>query len=330
MSERSAPERLYSLLRGHLGDYQSLDELGRSLGQPGRSLQPLLAELRQAGAPVELHPLLGCRLLDLPDGLLVWELQYELRTRLFGQHVWVHQEVDSTNDEASRLAGQAAPEGSLVVAEAQRAGRGRRGRAWHSPPGTGLWCSLLLQPPAGVPEGFIALLLGVAIAQTLRRHCGVAALLKWPNDVVASGRKLGGILCELCTPPAGRPVLVSGFGLDVNQDRFPPELDRIATSVYLQTGHRTNRNLLLKDILEGAEKAYLCAAGGGEDLILSQARALCSTLGQQVRADLETGEVRGRACELTRDGGLMIADEDGRPRVLHAGDVHHLRPGQPA
>jgi BirA family biotin operon repressor/biotin-[acetyl-CoA-carboxylase] ligase len=164
----------------------------------------------------------------------------------------------------------------------------------------------------------------------LRRHCGVAALLKWPNDVVATDRKLAGVLCELCTPPAGRPVLVSGFGIDVNQDRFPPELDQVATSVYLQTGHRTNRNLLLKDILEEAERAYLCAAGGGEDLILRQARTLCSTLGQQVRVDLGTGEARGWARDLAPDGSLVLEGEDGRRQALRTGDVHHLRPGQPA
>lgn len=242
------------------------------------------------------------------------ELLYGLGTRCFGQRVFIHQELDSTNDEARSLAEQGAPEGTLVMAELQRAGRGRRGRAWHSPAGTGLWCSLVVRPPASIPPGLVALLLGVAIARPIQQCCGAPACLKWPNDVLIRGLKVAGILCE-----ASGAGLVAGFGVNVNQREFPPHLPG-ATSIYLQTGRQADRALLLREILQEAERLY----SGGPERILEQATSLLSTLGRRVLVQTESGALQGRACGLEADGALLLQEEGAARRRVRAGDVLHL------
>jgi BirA family biotin operon repressor/biotin-[acetyl-CoA-carboxylase] ligase len=249
------------------------------------------------------------------------ELLCGLGTRCFGQRVFSFAEAGSTNDELRRLAGEGAEEGTLAIAERQTAGRGRRGRSWHSPPGTGLWCSLLLRPPASLAPSLLALLLGVAIARAIRACAGVPALLKWPNDVLINGGKAAGVLCE-----AGPGGLVAGFGINVNQEGFPPELPS-ATSILLQRGRPTDRGLLLRALLEEAERLYLEAGERGPAPLLAAAIPLLSTLGRQVEVQLEGGSRRGLALGLEPDGALVLEEENGGRRLVRAGDVCHLGQG---
>lgn len=248
------------------------------------------------------------------------ELLCGLGTRCFGQRVFSFAELSSTNDEARRLAAEGAGEGTLVIAERQTAGRGRRGRIWYSPPGTGLWCSLVLRPPASLAPPLVALLLGLAIARGIRACCGVPALLKWPNDVLIAGGKVAGILCE-----AGPGGLVAGFGVDVNQEGFPPELPA-ATSIHMQTGCFTDRATLLRAVLEEAEGLYLEACDRGPMQLIAAAIPLLSTLGQQVEVQLEGETLRGLACGLEADGALQVREESGLLHTIRAGDVQHLGP----
>ncbi|MBI2505895.1 MAG: biotin--[acetyl-CoA-carboxylase] ligase [Candidatus Latescibacteria bacterium] len=246
-----------------------------------------------------------------------------LQTRCFGQRVFSFAEVGSTNDELRRLADAGAEEGTLVIAERQTAGRGRRGRVWHSPPDTGLWCSLLLRPPASLVPSLVPLLLGIAIARGIRACCGVPAFLKWPNDVLIAGLKVAGVLCE-----AGPGGLVAGFGVDVNQEEFPPELPA-ATSILLQRGRPTDRALLLRAVLEEAERLYLDACARGPAQLIAAATALLSTLGRQVEVQLEGETLRGLACGLEADGALQLEEEGGGQRLIRAGDVQHLDQVEP-
>ena len=289
-------KQLYTLLREHPGDYFSADQIGRTLGTDRGSVRLLLDDLQRAGATIECHPVLGYRLDQLPDGLLACEVGYELETRCFGQQVQIYQEVDSTNDEVRQLAEQGAPEG----------------------------CSLLAYPYVQTPLGFLTLLFGVAIARAIRLHCGACAVLKWPNDVLLDGCKVAGILCELHAAAEGPAALVAGFGVNVNQEDFPPELRALATSIYLHTGHKFQRAALLKRVRREIEQDYLCAAAGGEDLIMDQARAFSSTLGRLVRVETDDRKMSGYAVDLDASGALILADEDGARRAIYAGDVHHL------
>jgi len=323
----SLPRQLYHLLRDRQGDYLELDQLGQALGQPTGAIQQGVLSLQAERLAIEYHPTLGCRLLRLPEALVAHELTYHLATRYLGQQVWVHQEVDSTNDEARLLADQGTPEGALVVAESQRAGRGRRGRSWYSPAGVGLWYSLLFHPPGQLTSGVLPLLLGVAIAFTLRRGCNVQACLKWPNDILIAHRKVAGVLCERYAPAGQDPVLIAGTGINVHQETFPVSLQSSATSIYQETREKPNRCLLLKQLLQETENLYLEAVESGTSRILDQAKELSATLGQDILWKVGLHQVRGRACDLLPDGALLVETESGCRQTISAGDICHLGPG---
>ena len=170
----------------------------------------------------------------------------------FGKPLYKYQIVRSTNDLALQLAREGAPEGTLVLAEAQTGGRGRWGRRWLSPEGKGIWASLILRPEDD-PGGTLAVGVASGIAEALRDRTGVDAEVKWPNDVVVGGRKLAGVLVE-----RGGEAYVVGFGVNVLQAKedFPPELRDRATSLLLETGRAWDREELLWGILEEVERAY--------------------------------------------------------------------------
>jgi BirA family biotin operon repressor/biotin-[acetyl-CoA-carboxylase] ligase len=171
----------------------------------------------------------------------------------------VYSETESTNDIAVALASQGAEEGSLVIADVQTKGRGRAGRGWHSPRSVGIWASLILRPKMHVSDtGYITLLMGVSIAQAIRRSTGLEAVLKWPNDVLVGDKKVCGILSETRSSQEGLSYVVSGFGINVHQTRvqFPEELRDQATSLYLASGRKYSRAALLRDILEQIEQRY--------------------------------------------------------------------------
>ena len=340
-------QQIYDELRRRLGNYLQVEELSAAVGLSVDLTRGHLEELSADGAQLERHPGLGYRLGGISDQLLKEEIHYELGTRSLGGDLVVRQRVESTNDVARELVEAGGAEGTLVVAEVQSAGRGRRGRTWFSPAGAGLWCSLLLAAPSeGDDPGFLTLLLGGAIARAIRLHCGLKVWMKWPNDLVccnsdnlpnsgpragagipAEGeRKLGGILCELLSAGKGGPsVLVAGFGIDVNLPSFPTELAASATSILLETGERTNRCLLLKEMLREIERDYLCAAAGGRDLILRQTLKLSSTLGRRVLVRTEAGDLTGVAEEIRPDGSLVLAEASGQRHTVRAGDLVNLQ-----
>ena len=343
----SRQQQLFDELRRRLGNYLQIEELSVILGVSVDLTRSHLEDLSADGAQLEHHPGLGYRLGGIADRLLKEEIHYELGTRSLGCDLVVRERVESTNDVARELVEAGASEGTLVVADVQSAGRGRRGRTWFSPAGAGLWCSLLLAAPSqGEDPGFLTLLLGGAIARAIRLHCGLRVWMKWPNDLVccdrgsvltsrpgagaaiaaAGERKLGGILCELLSAgKGGQSVLVAGFGIDVNLPSFPAELAASATSILLETGERTNRCLLLKEMLREIERDYLCAAAGGRDLILRQALKLSSTLGRRVLVRTEAGDLTGVAEEIRPDGSLVLAEASGKRHTVRAGDLVNLQ-----
>jgi BirA family biotin operon repressor/biotin-[acetyl-CoA-carboxylase] ligase len=330
---------LYRLLRSRLGDYVDLSEIEAATGVGNSRAFDLIALLTRLGAPIETHPILGYRLTDVPGPMLAAEIFFELETSWCGRDLQVEDTVSSTNDTARQRALDGAPEGAVVVAETQTAGRGRRGRLWwQSPRGEGLLFSLILRPPPSYLEtGFLTILLGSAIARSIRLQCGVPLFMKWPNDLVVKEknhglRKLGGILCER-TPESS---LIAGVGLNVNQASFPPELRSSATSIRIETRSEANRCLLLKRILAEIERDYQCAGSGGEGLILDQARSLSATLGHHIEIETEVGLLRGLALDLDSDGALLLQEVDSDstqarsdPIRVTAGDVVSARPRSP-
>jgi BirA family biotin operon repressor/biotin-[acetyl-CoA-carboxylase] ligase len=208
----------------------------------------------------------------LPEDLTAERIAGALTTGRLGRAYRRLEACASTSDEVARLARQDAPEGTVVVAETQTAGRGRQGRVWHSPPGENLYVSLLLRPaiPASaVPP--LTLLAGAVVAEVLVA-AGAAPRLKWPNDVLlptSTGlRKAAGILTEMATERDRVRQVVLGLGLNVNTETFPPDLATRATSVRASIGHPLDRAALLTAFLNAFEPAYdRFVTGGAADAL---------------------------------------------------------------
>ena len=227
--------------------------------------------------------------------------------------------LDSTNAEALRRAAAGEREGLVVVADTQSAGRGRLGRTWWAEPGTALLASWLVRP-ALEPERrpLLSLVAGVAAARAASVAGGLTVRLKWPNDLLVEGRKLGGLLAESDATGA----VVVGLGVNVRQTEFPEDIRATATSIVAAGGRAPTRAWLL-----AATLSSFGARMEDPDGALAEYRELCDTLGATVRVERNDAEpLVGRALDVTGGGGLVVETAAGRT-VVAAGDVTHLRPG---
>jgi BirA family transcriptional regulator, biotin operon repressor / biotin---[acetyl-CoA-carboxylase] ligase len=234
----------------------------------------------------------------------------------------------STNAELARRTRAGVPAGVVLVADHQTAGRGRLDRAWVTPPGSALTFSALLAPDR-VPMArwsWLPLLVGIAVAEGVRRVAEVDCTLKWPNDVLVGDRKLAGILVERVERPAGA-VAVVGVGLNVSlsEDELPVPT---ATSLEIEGAATTDRTVVLREVLRSLEALFVqwqADAGDASLGLVDSYVRRCGTLGREVRVDLPGGEqVHGVASGVDTDGRLEVRTQEGR-RLLGAGDVVHVR-----
>jgi BirA family biotin operon repressor/biotin-[acetyl-CoA-carboxylase] ligase len=248
----------------------------------------------------------------------------------FWHRVDVLAETGSTNADVAAAARTGVPEGLVVVAEQQLAGRGRRDRRWVSPPRAGLTLSVLLRPGEGVPArqwGWLPLLAGVALRAAVIRRAEVDAALKWPNDLLVNDAKCAGILAEVVGD-----AVVLGIGLNVTTrpDELPETTGAPATSLRIAGARVTDRDPLLRALLRGLADWYAGwrEAGGDAEMcgLLAAYREGCATIGREVRAQLPAGDqVSGTATTVDNDGQLVIRTVDRTERRVSAGDVLHVR-----
>ncbi|HTE54372.1 MAG TPA: biotin--[acetyl-CoA-carboxylase] ligase [Kofleriaceae bacterium] len=227
---------------------------------------------------------------------------------------------DSTNDEAAALAAAGAPHGAVVVAAAQRRGRGRLGRPWYSPAGENLYLSLVLRPelaPAALPP--ITLAAGVAVAEAVAGF-GVRPAVKWPNDIVVAGRKLAGVLTEMSTRGERLDFLVLGIGVNLGSRSFPPELAAVATSLALEGGAATPAQLRAR-LLPALEVWLDRFFAGGVAAVGPAWSEWSGMAGARVRVSAGGRTVEGTACGIAADGSLDVRDDRGHHVSVVAGDV---------
>ncbi len=232
--------------------------------------------------------------------------------------------VTSTNDLAMRLADAGAGEGTVILADAQTAGRGRRGREWFSPVGSGIYVSVVLRP-WGEPAHWIASRLtvtaGVALAEGVRSSTGLPVELKWPNDLVVGRRKLGGILTEMSTTGADHPAVVVGIGINVRLTAYPLVLASVATSLEAELGRPIDRAPVLVETLAALVTRYQELRNARFDAILSAWRAFAPSLrGAPIEWESPEGIVHGQAIDLDGDGALLARTGDVVTRLV-AGEV---------
>jgi BirA family biotin operon repressor/biotin-[acetyl-CoA-carboxylase] ligase len=243
-----------------------------------------------------------------------------LGTRLIGRHLRWHRSLPSTNDLALRLTEIPVPEGTVVLADEQTAGRGRLGRRWASPRG-GVWLSVILRP--GLPAGevpLIGLAAASATAGAVREVTHLPARVKWPNDVLVDGRKVAGILAEAAP---GNEWLVIGIGVNANipADALPQGAACPATSLQAALGHAVDRDALIRTMLRGLERGYELLVSGGACDTLRRWRELTDTLGRPVRVEMTGGVLEGEAHDIDETGALLVRTMDGSIHRVLAGDV---------
>jgi BirA family biotin operon repressor/biotin-[acetyl-CoA-carboxylase] ligase len=266
--------------------------------------------------------------------LSVEGIRGHLTTHTIGAALHVHDEVDSTNRLAAEMAQAGAPDGTVVIAEAQTRGRGRLGRHWLSPRGLNVYLSVILTRLQS-PEllAWTPLMAGIAVVRAIKRVTGLAARLKWPNDVVSPrdgpSRKLAGILSEVAEDgPSRGPAIVVGIGINVNMpmEAFPEDLRPTATSLLVETGGRVDRSQLLAALLFETEGLYEHLLMHGPADLRAAYHDLSDTLGKQVRIELAgRGHLEGTAEAIAADGALRLRARNGTVLEIRAGDVVHLR-----
>ncbi|GHV64808.1 bifunctional ligase/repressor BirA [Spirochaetia bacterium] len=249
-------------------------------------------------------------------------LLQKLRTDVFGRPLYFFDALPSTNDYAAGIS-CGAGEGTLVVADAQTAGRGSGGRSWFSPPGAGIWMSLVLIPPVE-PRRIreLTLLAAYSITVTLRKKYSVPAMLKWPNDILLNGKKLGGVLADAAAVEDRVRYVVLGLGLNVHTQEFPPELEGIAASLCGECGGSFDRAAIIADFLETLEAEYTAwLKAGSLTSIIDDCNALLVHRGRNVRLVKREGERTVLSLGINAQGELQVQEPGGVIRAVSIGEV---------
>lgn len=297
--------------------------IAREIGVSRSTVWRCVERLRELGVKVKGHPRTGYFLEKVPDLLAPDVLRRGLKGNQFGKKIFHFFKVDSTNRVAMELGCAGEPEGTLVVAEEQTAGRGRAGHSWHSERGTGLYFTLLLRPKlAPVQAPLLTMIAGLSAYAAIRAHADLAVDLKWPNDLMIRSKKLGGILTEMHAEPSQIRFVIIGIGINVNQEKFPPELASIATSLRAETGRTQSRAELLLRLLREFETDYNRFLLDGPARVTQAFQAASSSAqGKRVRVTSGSETFTGTTAGLSPEGLLLVTQDDGKVAMVIAGEV---------
>lgn len=314
--------KILEILKARDG-YVSGQELSEYFQVSRTAVWKAVARLKEEGYQIESVQKKGYRLVASPDVVLAEEIQSILKTRWAAREICYLKTVDSTNRYAKKKAEEGAPHGALVVAEEQTQGKGRMGRNWSDPAGQNIAMTLILRP-AIQPQSasMVTLVAGLSVARALKTLCGLDVKIKWPNDVVAGGRKLCGILSEMSAEMSGIHYLVIGIGINVNTEHFPEELRDKATSLYLETGEKMQRARIIAACMEYFEEDFsLFEKTMDLSLLKDQYEALLINKDEKVKVLERDASYVGIAKGIDREGELLVEKEDGSLTRVYAGEV---------
>lgn len=248
-------------------------------------------------------------------------LKNGLKTKWLAKNIIYLPTVDSTNQEVKRIA-SIHPNGTIVIAEQQTAGKGRLGRVWSSPNGTGLWLSILLKPEIAPNQiAGITPVCGLGVCKAIRKYTGLNALIKWPNDVIIGNKKICGILTETSVEANKINYVVTGIGININTTEFDDDIKHKATSLSIETGSVINRENLFKEIMLTLEE-YLDKYFSNPDGDISEEYAvLCATLGKEVTVSRGNSTFSGNAVAVEVTGDLAVELADGTVEKVSSGEV---------
>jgi len=321
-------ESVLTALKERNGEWVSGEALSERLKVSRTAVWKQVKTLLAEGYEVESSPKKGYRISGQADILSPEEVRPGLATTVFGQKdYFYYREIDSTNNRARVLASEGYPEGTVVVAEMQTAGRGRRGRSWFSPANQGIYVSVILRPVLPLREiSRISLVTAAAVAATVESELKLQPRIKWPNDVLIDNKKICGILAEAVTDMDGIEYIVVGIGLNINnqiQD-FPADLRTIVTSARAEHDRPDSRITVLQGLLLHLESYYLQLLAGDFTPTLEKARSLSMVIGQEVRLDTGQGFIAGQAIDIDDSGFLLVRDPQGTIHTIMSGEISVL------
>lgn len=317
-------QRILALFRGEPGQIVSGEKLSEALQVSRTAVWKRIQALRDLGYLIEAVPSRGYRLLTAPDLMIPEEIRAGLGTSRIGRRVICYREIDSTNDTAFGLAEDGAEEGTVVIAEAQRRGKGRLGRQWQSPAGVNLYCSVILRPPIPpVMAAQMTFLSAVAAALAIETLTPLAPSIKWPNDLLLNGAKVAGLLNEMSAETEKVNFIVLGIGVNINMRRehFIGELRHPATSLLLETGSPVSRLAFTRALLEALDALYAGYLKQGYAPVREEWLKRSNVLGKKVRVAFQEKELSGIAESIDEEGALLVRSADGVLARVLAGDV---------
>ena len=319
-------EQILSILKQNAGSYCSGEVISQQLGISRAAVSKAVGALRREGYVISAATNRGYRLEQSPDRLTEGTVRPWLHSQVLGvdDKLICLDCIDSTNNYLKRLAVEGAPDGTVAVADQQTAGRGRLGRSFQSPPGTGIYISFLLRPDV-MPERAVNLTActAVAVCDAVERACGVRPQIKWTNDIIMERRKTCGIITEMSVEgeTGALQYIVVGIGVNVNQalTDFPEELQSIAGSVAMATGEKQDRGRLAAEIVNAMDQMYTAWQAGNWSV--DRYRADCATIGREVRV-IRGGDERNAFAEAVDDDfALVVRYEDGTREAVFSGEV---------
>lgn len=313
---------ILSLLRER-GSYVSGQELCEHFGVSRTAVWKAINQLKKEGYCIQAVQNRGYLLVSEDEVFGQNELESRMDTKWAGHPVSFYDTVNSTNLRAKLDADNGAAEGALVVADMQTAGRGRRGRTWSSPAGLNVYFTLILKPQY-VPDkaSMVTLVMALAVAEGIHETCGVEAGIKWPNDIVANGKKVCGILTEMSVERDFIHHVVIGVGINVGLQEFAPELAATATSLQAECGRKVPKATLVANIMKAFEKHYEVFQGKADlSGLMGCYNEMLVNRDREVRVLDPKGEYNGIARGINEVGELLVELPDGRVEKVYAGEV---------
>ena len=315
-------EKILGLLRGGT-DYISGERMSEAFGVSRSMIWKVIKGLRDEGYVIDSVTNKGYKLVGVPDLVTEEEIRSVLETEIFGREIYDFSEIDSTNVIAKARAREGAGEGVVFIAESQTGGKGRLGKNWVSPSGTGIWMSVVVRPEI-VPQEVsgITLVVGLAICKAIREVTDLPAYIKWPNDIVVNGKKVCGILTEMSAEIDRVNYVIIGIGINVNTTKFPKELQEVATSIKIESGVQYRRKDIVAKVLMFFEEYYQQYIQGQSLVgILDAYKSLCITLKNEVSIINKSQSYRATPVDIDESGALVVKKEDGTRETITSGEV---------
>lgn len=303
--------------------YVSGQELCDRLGISRTAVWKYIKKLKEEGYRIEAVSNRGYHLLTVPDVLTESEIKSRLDTKWAGREIYCYESIDSTNNAAKKAAEQGSSHGALFLAEQQISGKGRRGRNWISPSGTGIWLTILLRPKLEPSyASMLTLVAALSMSRAIEKETGLFAQIKWPNDIVVNGKKVCGILTEMSAEMEWIHYIVIGLGTNVNIEEFPKEIQDTATSLKIESGQQVKRVPVICTFLSNFEKDYEnFMENQNLSGLMEQYNKRLVNCGRGVRILDPAGEYTGIAEGIDKQGALIVEKEKGETVRITSGEV---------